>query len=71
MLEKFNNSKHDEPNPEQIFADAGYRGKLIKWVKEQLKMNRTIVKRTDKTIQWVVQPKCWIIERTFARLLNF
>ncbi|WP_298298875.1 transposase, partial [Hydrotalea sp.] len=33
--------------------------------------NRTIVKRTDKTIQWAVQPKRWIIERTFAWLLNF
>ncbi|WP_298413206.1 IS5 family transposase [Hydrotalea sp.] len=71
VLGKFNNSKCDEPNLEQIFADAGYRGKLIKWVKEQLKMNRTIVKRRDKTIQWAVQPKRWIMERTFAWLLNF
>ena len=34
-------------------------------------MNMTIVKRTDKTIKWAVQPKRWIIERTFAWLLNF
>ena len=71
VLEKLNGSKHDEPNLRQIFADAGYRGKLIKWVKEKLKMNMTIVKRTDKTIKWAVQPKRWIIERTFAWLLNF
>src|ERR1019366_6171483 len=45
-------------------------GKLIKWVKGKLKMNMTIVKRTDKTIKCEVQPKRWIIERTFAWLLN-
>ena len=71
VLGKLNGSKHDEPNLKQIFADAGYRGKLIKWVKEKLKMNMTIVKRTDKTVKWAVQPKRWIIERTFAWLLNF
>jgi len=56
---------------QKIFADAGYRGKLIKWVKMNVKMNMTIVKRTDKTIKLAVQPKRWIIERTFAWLLNF
>jgi len=71
LLEKLNSSKHDEPNLEQIFVDAVYRCKLIKWVKEKLKMNMTILKRTDKTIKWEVQPKRWIIERTFAWLLNF
>ena len=71
VLEKLNGLKYDEPTLQQIFADAGYRGKLIKWVKEKLKMNMTIVKGTDKTIKWAVQPKRWIIERTFAWLLNF
>jgi transposase len=71
VLEKSNDSKYDVPNLQQIFADAGYRGKLIKWIKGKLKMNMTIVKRTDKTIKWAVQPKRWIIERTFAWLLNF
>ena len=31
----------------------------------------TIVKRTDKTKDWVIQPKHWIVERIFACLLNF
>ena len=52
ILGKLNSSKHDEPNLKQIFA--GYRGKLIKWVKEKLKMNMTVVKRTDKTVKWAV-----------------
>ena len=71
VLEKLHSSKHDEPNVKQIFADAGYRGKLIEWVKETLNMNMAIVKRTDKMVKWAVQPKRWIIERTFAWLLNF
>lgn len=71
VFEKLKGSRHDEPRLHQIFADAGYRDKLIKWVKKELKMNMTIVKRTDKTIKWAVQPKRWIIERTFAWLLNF
>ena len=71
MLGKLNASKYDEPNLKQIFADACFRGKLIKWVKEQLQMKMTIVKRTDKTIKWAVKPKRWIIERIFAWLLNF
>ena len=71
VLGKLNGSKHDEPNLKQIFADAGFRGKLIKWIKEQLKINMTIIKQTDKTVKWAVQPKRWIIERTFAWLLNF
>ena len=57
VLGKLNASKYDEPNLKQIFADACFRGKLIKWVKEQLQMKMTIVKRTDKTIKWAVQPK--------------
>lgn len=71
VLGKLNVSRLNEPNLVQIFADSGYRGKLIKWVKDKLKMNMTIVKRTDKTVKWAVQPKRWIIERTFAWLLNF
>lgn len=31
----------------------------------------TIVKRTDKISKWAVQPKRWIIERTFVWVLNF
>ena len=37
VLEKLNGSRNDEPKLQQIFADAGYRGKLIKWVKKETK----------------------------------
>ena len=54
-----------------IFADSGYRGNLGKWVQKKLNMSLAIVKRTDKTKDWKIQPKRWIVERTFAWLLNF
>ena len=56
VLGKLNGSKHNEPNLKQIFADACFRGKLIKWVKEQQQMKMIIVKRTDKTINGQYNP---------------
>ncbi len=44
---------------------------LKEWVKKELKMSLTIVKKTDNTKDWAIQPKRWIVERTFAWLLNF
>ena len=71
VFEKVIESKYDEPNLQHIFADSGYRGNLKKWVQKKLNMSLTIVKRTDKTKDWKIQPKRWIVERTFAWLLNF
>jgi len=34
-------------------------------------MELTIVKRTHHITQWEILPKRWIVERTFAWLLNF
>jgi transposase len=48
-----------------LFADGGYRGKLIAWVKSMFKIRLKIVKRHEKhTFQ--VLPKRWVVERTFA-----
>ena len=73
-IETFNHLKdkqHDEPNLSTIFADAGYRGKLKKWVKKTLNMDLQVVHKKYNKQQWQVQPKRWIVERTFAWLLNF
>jgi len=43
VLEKLNSSTYDKPNLKQIIAYSGYWGKLIKCVKENLKMNMTVV----------------------------
>ncbi len=50
---------------EKIFADGGYSGKLIEWVKRKYGTILEIVKRNDLH-KFVVLPKRWIIERTNA-----
>jgi putative transposase len=53
---------------EKIFADGGYTGQLVKRVKENLKCQLEIVKRTDK--EFKVLPKRWVVERTLAWISN-
>jgi putative transposase len=48
-----------------LFADGGYRGKLIDWVKALYSISLHIIKR-DKLHTFKVLPKRWIVERTFA-----
>lgn len=50
---------------EKIYADGGYAGKLISWVKKHFGITLEIVKRSDLK-GFVVLPKRWIIERTNA-----
>lgn len=49
-----------------IRADAGYAGKLVDWVRTSCLWSLEIIRRTSKG--FVVLPKRWIIERTFAWL---
>jgi len=54
-----------------IWADGGYLGALIQWVKQLRpfgKLHLEIVRRSDKGFK--VQPKRWIIERTFGWLVK-
>ena len=51
-----------------IWADGGYAGKLVEWVKDTFRWTLEIVKRTDDLSGFVVLPKRWIIERTFGWL---
>lgn len=50
---------------QKIFADGGYLGDLIDWVKFHLGYQIEIVKRTEEH-KFKVLPKRWIVERTFA-----
>ena len=52
-------------NIKKIYADGGYTGKLIAWVKKQFGITLEIVKRNELHT-FVVLPKRWIIERTNA-----
>jgi putative transposase len=51
-----------------IWADGGYAGKLIEWVKTLGGWVLQIVRRCDDVKGFVVLPKRWIVERTFAWL---
>jgi putative transposase len=51
----------------KIFADGGYMGELIEWVRIQFQWTLEIVKRNEEHT-FKVLPKRWIVERTFAWL---
>ena len=48
-----------------IFADGGYAGKFVDWTSGWFRRSVEIVKRRA-TNGFVVLPKRWIVERTFA-----
>ena len=56
------------PRLQLIWADGGYAGKLIEWVKDIGGWILEIVKRSDDQAGFVVLPKRWIVERTFGWL---
>lgn len=51
---------------QKIFADGGYRGELIHWVKDQLHSEMEIVLKLGEQKGFQVLPKRWVIERTNA-----
>lgn len=53
----------------RVWADGGYGGpKLGEWVRSMFTWVLEIVKRTDDLRGFEVQPKRWIVERTFGWL---
>jgi putative transposase len=64
----FSEIKEQMPPLQLIWADGGYRGKLIEWVAVQCLWILEIVKRNDRLKGFVILPKRWIVERTFSWL---
>ena len=56
------------PRLKIIWADGGYAGKLIDWVARVGGWTLEIVKRLGDVTGFVILPKRWIVERTFAWL---
>lgn len=54
----------------KIWVDGGYRGEIINWVKARFRYCLEVVLRSDDQSGFVVLPKRWIVERTFAWLNN-
>lgn len=51
----------------KVFVDGGYTGRLIDWAKQMFGYEVEVVKRNELH-QFLVLPKRWIVERTFAWL---
>ncbi len=57
------------PKVECVFADAGFEsGPLARWLQEHSGWHLEIVKRSPSQVGFAVQPKRWVVERTFAWL---
>ena len=54
----------------KIWVDGGYRGQVLEWVKSRFRYCLEVVLRSDDVKGFVVLPKRWIVERTFAWLSN-
>ena len=54
-----------------IWADGAYAGQLIDWGRQLGRWVLEIVKRSDDVSGFVILPKRWIVERTFAWLNRY
>jgi len=55
----------------KIWADGGYAGQLVDWVKQRLGAVLEIVSKLKGQTGFVVLPKRWIVERTLAWFGNY
>jgi putative transposase len=55
----------------KIWADNGYRGKLIDWCWQTIKAILTVVAAPFPQKTFVLLPRRWVVERTFAWLGNY
>jgi transposase len=58
------------PFPLNVFAYGGYQGPIFRRALKKVtsRVNVEIVKRSDTAKEFVVVPKRWVVERTFAWL---
>ena len=52
----------------KLWVDGTYRGKLVEWVREHCQFLLQPVLRSDDQKGFVVLPRRWVVERTFAWL---
>ena len=54
-----------------VFADAGYQGRLADIAFEEHSLELVIVPKLEGQRTFVVLPKRWVVERTFAWLMRY
>lgn len=54
----------------RVWADGGYAGGLVDWVRERFRLILEIVKRSGDTTGFVVLPRRWVVERTLSWLMR-
>lgn len=55
----------------KLWADQGYEGELREWLHDQFSIQLDIVTAQPGQVGFVVQPRRWVVERTFAWLGQF
>lgn len=53
-----------------VWADGGYAGRLATWARQVLGLTVQVVKRSDDMTGFVVLPRRWVVERSFAWLMR-
>jgi putative transposase len=53
-----------------VWADGGYAGKLVDWVRETKSWTLEIVRRSDDQAGFHVLPRRWVVERTLSWISN-
>jgi transposase len=53
------------------WADGGYAGRLVTWAAKVLSLTVQVVKRTEDMTGFVVLPRRWVVERTFAWISKY
>lgn len=54
------------PRLRQLWADQGYTGSLLAWIRERFGWKVEIVRKLSTQVGFLVLPKRWIVERSFA-----
>jgi putative transposase len=52
----------------RVWVDGAYRGQLLDWAWHQRRLTLQVVQRADGQRGFVVLPRRWVVERTFAWL---
>ncbi len=59
------------PRLEQIWADGAYAGYLVAWLRDEFGWRLEIVSKPPEQVGFAVQPRRWVVERTFAWLATY